>query len=99
MLERERVRLTNEGNKSPSEINSALKQFIDFYSWLLIHKMAPGEIIKAHPEWAELWYAEPDGQYGRCAEFYQQLQDLNLGETWSAVNVPVLVLPEPPTLS
>jgi len=26
------------------------------------------------------------------AEFYQQLQDLNLGETWSAVNVPVLVL-------
>jgi alpha-beta hydrolase superfamily lysophospholipase len=92
MLELERVRLTNEGSKSPSEINSALKQFAGFYSSFLIHKMAPGEIIKAHPEWAELWYDEPDGQYGRCAQFYQQLQDLNLGETWSAVNVPVLVL-------
>ena len=31
-------------------------------------------------------------QYGRPAAFYQQLQDLNLGETWAAVKVPVLVL-------
>jgi pimeloyl-ACP methyl ester carboxylesterase len=92
MLELERVRLSNEGNKSPSEISSALKQFTDFYSLFLIRKMTPGEIIKAHPEWANLWYDEPGGQYGRPAEFYQQLQDLNLGETWSAVNVPVLVL-------
>jgi len=92
MLELERVRLSDEGNKSPSEINLALKQFTDFYSLFLIRKVAPGEIIKAHPEWANLWYDEPDGQYGRPAEFYQQLQDLNLGETWSAVSVPVLVL-------
>ena len=92
MLELERVRLTHDGSKSPSEISSALKQFTDFYSLFLIHKMTPGEIIKAHPEWAALWYDEPDGQYGRPAAFYQQLQDLNLGEAWSAVNVPVLVL-------
>jgi pimeloyl-ACP methyl ester carboxylesterase len=92
MLELERVRLSNDGKNSPSEINSALKQFTDFYSLFLIHKMTPGEIIKQHPEWASLWYDEPDGQYGRPAAFYQQLQDLNLGETWSAVSAPVLVL-------
>ena len=92
MLELERVRLSNDGKKSPSEINSSVKQFTDFYSLYLIHKMTPGEIVKAHPEWATLWYDEPDGQYGRPAEFYQQLQDLNLGQAWSAVNAPVLVL-------
>jgi len=91
MLELERVRLTGNG-KSAAEINSAVKQFTDFYSLYLIHKTKPGEIIKQHPEWAAVWYDEPDGQYGRPAAFYQQLQDLNLGETWSAVDVPVLVL-------
>jgi pimeloyl-ACP methyl ester carboxylesterase len=92
MLELERVRLSNDGGKSPSEINSLIKQFTDFYSLFLIHKMTPGEIVKTHPEWAALWYDEPGGQYGRPAAFYRQLQDLNLGETWSAVNAPVLVL-------
>jgi len=92
MLELERVRLSNDGKNSPSEINSLVKQFTDFYSLYLIHKMTPGEIVKTHPEWATLWYDEPDGQYGRPAEFYQQLQDLNLGQAWSAVNAPVLVL-------
>ena len=52
MLELERVRLSNQGNKSPSEIDLALKQFTDFYSLFLIHKMIPGEITKQHPEWA-----------------------------------------------
>jgi hypothetical protein len=92
MLELERVRLSNDGKNSPSEINSSVKQFSDFYSLYLIHKMTPGEIVNRHPEWASLWYDEPDGQYGRPAAFYQQLQDLNLGETWSAANVHVLVL-------
>jgi pimeloyl-ACP methyl ester carboxylesterase len=39
-----------------------------------------------------LWYDAPDGQYGRPAAFYQQLQALNLGEAWQNVNVPVLVM-------
>jgi pimeloyl-ACP methyl ester carboxylesterase len=91
MLELERVRLAGDG-KPAAEVNSAVKQFTDFYSLYLIHKMTPGEIIKQHSEWAALWYDEPDGQYGRRAAFYQQLQDLNLGETWSTVAAPVLVL-------
>jgi pimeloyl-ACP methyl ester carboxylesterase len=92
MLELERVRLSNDRKKSADEINSSVKQFTDFYSLFLIHKMTPGEIVKQHPEWAALWYDQPDSQYGRPAAFYQQLQDLNLGETWSAINAPVLVL-------
>jgi pimeloyl-ACP methyl ester carboxylesterase len=92
MLEHERVRLSSTGGKTAAEVNSAVKQFTDFYSLYLIHRMTPGEIIKQHSEWAELWYDAPEGQYGRPASFYQQLQDLNLGEVWSAVNVPVLVL-------
>lgn len=92
MLELERVRLSRNTSKSAAEINSALKQFADFYSLYLIHGKTPGEIIQQHPEWTTLWYDEPDGQYGRPAAFYQQLQDLNLGETWSSVNAPVLVL-------
>jgi len=92
MLELERVRLNSDANKTAAEVNASLKAFTDFYSLYLIHKKTPGEIVKLNPEWANLWYDEPEGQYGRPAAFYQQLQDLNLGETWSAVNVSVLVL-------
>src|SRR5262249_50229232 len=76
MLELERTRLQNETEQSPAQINVALKQFTDFYSFYLIRKMTPGEIIKQHQEWNSLWYDEADGQYGRPAAYYQQLQDL-----------------------
>lgn len=92
MIELERIRLNADANKTATEVNASLKAFTDFYSLYLIHKKTPGEIVKLHPEWVKLWYDEPDGQYGRPAAFYQQLQDLNLGEAWSAVDVPVLVL-------
>ena len=38
------------------------------------------------------WYDADDGQYGRPAAFYQQLQKLNLAEAWAKVNVPTLVI-------
>jgi pimeloyl-ACP methyl ester carboxylesterase len=91
MLEMERVRLTKAG-KSPGEVNSAMKAFAEFYDLYLIRGMTPGEIVAQHPEWKSLWYDAPDGQYGRPAAFYQQLQALNLGEAWQNVNVPVLVM-------
>jgi pimeloyl-ACP methyl ester carboxylesterase len=91
MLEMERVRLTKAG-KSPGDVNSAIKVFTEFYGLYLIRGMAPGEIVAQHPEWKPLWYDAPDGQYGRPAAFYQQLQALNLGEAWQNVNVPVLVM-------
>jgi len=91
MLEMERVRLTKAG-KSPADVNSAMKVFAEFYDLYLIHGLTPGEIIAQHSEWKPYWYDAPDGQYGRPAAFYQQLQGLNLGEVWQNVTVPVLVL-------
>jgi len=91
MLELERRRLTDAG-KSPAEVNTAVKAFTEFYELYLIKGMTPGEVIAQHPQWKSLWYDMPDGQYGRPAGFYQQLQALNLGELWQNVNAPVLVI-------
>ncbi|HEY8716562.1 MAG TPA: alpha/beta hydrolase, partial [Candidatus Acidoferrum sp.] len=91
MLEHERRRLTVPKN-SAAEVNRQTKIFTDFYDLYLLHKMTPGEIIRQHPGWKSAWYDRSDGQYGRPAAFYQQLQDLNLGEVWEKVNAPVLVI-------
>jgi pimeloyl-ACP methyl ester carboxylesterase len=91
MLDLERRRLTEEG-KSPAEINSAVKLLAEFYTSYLMKGMTPGQVIAHHPEWKSLWYDSADGQYGRPAAFYQQLQALNLGEAWQKVNQPVLVI-------
>jgi len=91
MLENERVRLRTE-HKSAAEINEAVRAFTQFYDLYLIQGETPGEIIGQHPEWKPLWYDQPDGQYGRPASFYQQLQAVNLGQAWQSVDVPVLVI-------
>lgn len=91
MLDLERRRLFEEG-KSPAEVNAKVKAFVEFYDLYLIKGMTPGQIIAQHPEWKDLWYDAPDGQYGRPAAFYQQLQSLNLGEAWQKVTAPVLVI-------
>lgn len=91
MLELERRRLSAEG-KSPADVNTDVKAFTAFYSLYLMNGMTPGQVIAEHPDWKTLWYDAPDGQYGRPAAFYQQLQALNLGEIWQNVNAPVLVI-------
>ncbi len=91
MLELERVRLTRAG-KSAGEVDQAMKVFAQFYDFYLNQKMTPGEVIDRHPDWKNSWYDEREGQYGRPAAFYQQLQAINLGEAWQKVNSPVLVM-------
>lgn len=91
MIENERIRLTTSG-KSAAEVNDAVKAFTQFYDLYLIQKQTPGEILRQRPQWKDLWYDESDGQYGRPAAFYQQLQALNLGQLWQDVDVPVLVI-------
>src|SRR6266481_3214615 len=90
-LDLERRRLMEEG-KLPADVNTSVKAFVEFYTLYLMKGMTPGKIISQHPEWKSLWYDSPDGQYGRPAAFYQQLQTLNLGEAWQQVNEPVLVI-------
>ena len=91
MLELERGRLTRTG-QTPAEVNSGVKAFTEFYNLYLIRGMTPGDIVAQRPEWKSLWYDAPDGQYGRPAAFYQQLQALNLGDVWQKVTSPVLVI-------
>ena len=91
MIENERVRLTGEG-KSAAEVHDAIKVFTQFYDLYLIQGQTPGEILRQHPQWKDLWYDSADGQYGRPAAFYQQLQALNLGRIWQDVDRPVLVI-------
>lgn len=91
MIDLERRRLLEE-RKPPAEVNSSVKAFIEFYTLYLMKGMTPAQVIAQHPEWKNLWYDAPDGQYGRPAAFYQQLQALNLGEVWQNVNAPVLVI-------
>ena len=91
MLELERRRLINAG-KPPAEVTAAMKAFTDFYDLYLLKGMTPGQAIAQHPDWKSLWYDALDGQYGRPAAFYQQLQSLNLGEVWQNVSAPVLVI-------
>jgi pimeloyl-ACP methyl ester carboxylesterase len=91
MLELERRRLTEAG-KSPAEVNSAVKAYAEFYTFYLSKGMTPGQVVAQHGEWKSLWYDSPDGQYGRPAAFYQQLEALNLGEVWQKVTAPVLVI-------
>src|SRR5207245_5988570 len=91
MIELEPVRLAGAGPTS-ADVNADVKAFTAFYNLYLIQGMTPGDVIRQHPEWKSLWYDAPDGQYGRPAAFYQQLQALNLGEAWQKVTAPVLVM-------
>jgi pimeloyl-ACP methyl ester carboxylesterase len=91
MIELERRRLMEAG-KAPAEVNTSMKAFVDFYNLYLMKGLTPGQVIAQHPEWKTVWYDSPDGQYGRPAAFYQQLQELNLGELWEKVSAPVLVI-------
>jgi len=91
MLEHERRRMELSG-LSETEINARMKQYGTFYDLYLNGKKTPGAVIAEHPEFKVVWYDEPAGQYGRPANFYWQLQALNLAEAWSRVNVPVLAV-------
>lgn len=92
MLELERGSLVREASLTPTQIDEAMKNLAAFYRSYLIEGKTPGEVLKEHPEWKPLWHDEPNGQYGRPAAFYQQLQALNLGKVWQEVSAPVLVM-------
>jgi alpha-beta hydrolase superfamily lysophospholipase len=91
MVEHERVALTRSDARPP-DVDRTVKSFVDFYRLFLIENNTPGQILAAHPEWRAIWTDGPDGQYGRPAAFYQQLQGLNAGAIWQDAAAPVLVL-------
>jgi len=85
-------KLAAMGFRRPLEVSQAVRAFSEFYDLYLNRRMTPGEVLQQHPEWKDLWYDTPEGQYGRPATFYQQLQGLNLGQAWQEVDAPVLVI-------
>ena len=91
MLELQRLEMTR-AKKSPATIGAAMRVYSEFYDLYLNQNLTPGEILSRYPDWKPLWDDSPDGQYGRPAAFYQQLQRLNLGEVWQKVDAPVLVI-------
>ena len=93
MLEIERRRFGLMG-KSPAEVNNRMKGTPTLYYDWLIKKITVYQILREHPELAELWPGGKDHAhlYGRPLVFYEQLQNLNLAAEWSRVNVPALIL-------
>jgi pimeloyl-ACP methyl ester carboxylesterase len=91
MLELERRRLALAG-RTPGEVNAALRGYADFYSLYLNGGATPGDVARKRPDLASLWYGLPGHQYGRPAQYYHQVQALNVAEAWAAVDAPVLVV-------
>src|SRR5205823_2738477 len=89
MMEHERRRLAR-ANDSPGEINHKMRLYSQFYDLYLNQKLTPAQALERNPALKEIWYDQPESQYGRPAAYYQQLQELNLAEAWSKVIVPVL---------
>lgn len=91
MLEIERARLTLKGT-APGEVNRAMRGFADFYALYLNQRLTPAQVLGRRPDLSHLWYDAPDGQYGRPAAYYHQVQDLNVEQAWAAIDRPVLIL-------
>jgi pimeloyl-ACP methyl ester carboxylesterase len=93
MLEIERRRFALMG-KSPAEVNDRMKGAARLYESWLIEGRSVDEILREHPELAQLWPEGPDHGhlYGRPLKFYEQLQKLNLAQAWARVNVPTFIL-------
>jgi pimeloyl-ACP methyl ester carboxylesterase len=91
MLEHERRRLALTG-RAPADINAAMARYETLYHRFLIEGMTPGAAVRADPSLKPYWYDRDEGQYGRPARFFQQLQALNLAQAWSGVHAPTLVV-------
>lgn len=91
MIEHERRRMKLSGLAEPY-INARMKKYSTFYDLYLNGRQTPRQVIATHPEFKEIWYDEPEHQYERPSVFYHQLEELNLAEAWSKVDVPVLAV-------
>ena len=87
----ERRRLTLSG-RAPSEVNTAMRGFLPFYARYLDERRDPVDIVTADPRLREVWYDAPRHQFGRPAQYYRQLQALDVESAWARVDVPVLLL-------
>ena len=81
MLDIERRRLELSG-RTPELVNAEVRGFSRFYTEYLINRKTPREVIALHPDLSPLWYDEPTRQYGRRAEYFHAVQQLNVERAW-----------------
>jgi pimeloyl-ACP methyl ester carboxylesterase len=91
LLEFERLRLVGEGT-DPALLAQRMRQYSQLYATYLNERLTPGEVIARHPALTAVWDGSGTHQYGRPAQFFHQLQALNLEHAWSQVSVPTLVM-------
>jgi len=84
MMEIERRRLVLSG-QPPVAVNEAMRGFARFYAEYLLGRQTPTQVLTAHPELRQLWYDEPEHQYGRHARYFHELQQLNPEGAWATV--------------
>jgi uncharacterized protein len=90
MMEFERKRFSLM-KLSPQEVTRRMPLVAEFYTDYLIKKQFPVDILNAKPHLKDIWDDEDKRQYGITAAYYHQLQQLNIAEAWSKVNVPVYI--------
>lgn len=91
MMELERRRLGFIGEPA-GEINKKMSQYATLYQKYYIEKKTPQEVIDQYPHLKDIWYEDPQHQYGRPAAFYHQVQETNFEAAWQKVKVPVTVI-------
>jgi pimeloyl-ACP methyl ester carboxylesterase len=91
MLDNERRRLAL-ADTPLAERDTALRRFAAFYARYLLEKRMPGEVARDAPHLAAAWKDLPQHQYGRPAQFFHQVQELEIARAWSRAEAPVLVL-------
>jgi pimeloyl-ACP methyl ester carboxylesterase len=90
MMGLERRRLDLLGT-SPADAAAAMRSFLTVYAEVLNAGKTPAEATRGTPH-ARWWYDAPDGQYGRSARYYQQVQALDVDAAWAEVSAPVLLV-------
>jgi pimeloyl-ACP methyl ester carboxylesterase len=91
MIDHERRRLMLIGERADSA-DRTIRRFEQFYDRFLNDSLAPGEVLRQHPELRAVWYDSARGQYGRSARYFQQVQALPIEWALRMLKSPALFI-------
>lgn len=87
----ERTRLQLSGQPF-SAVTQKMKLYAEFYFDYLIGKMTPKQVMEKKPHLKDIWYDQPESQFGRPSVYHHQVQDLDVPAAWQKMKCPVLVI-------
>ena len=85
-------RLMMLNGAKPETIDRSLRGLADFYSLYLNGRRTPRDVMTLRPDLAPLWTDEPARQYGRPAQYFHQVQALDVWAAWARFEAPVLLV-------